>query len=347
MRPWKIWLSLLIALAGCSDQSSTLPQSVEPDADVRVDTRPANADAPMNAVEVSVGTGGASAVGGNVASGGAVGSGGVWGSGAASGSGGVAGTSGGLVTIDAATLVDSAGPAATGGQVGGAGAGGSVPTGGSTSWPAIDLGGTGGVVDSGGAGGVDLDGGVETDGGSTWILDLVPRSNSIPGWMVDPTNLRTSGQIAAVATTEMDAESLIDGAASDFFTGPAVPTTFVWQNYYDPSLPSAMGGPGGSTLSLYILKMPSAAQALTLYTSLRQSTLYAGNDWSDPTSPLVGARSRITDSGTDWWINFCKGSYYVEVRMTPSYGPPPDYAPSDAAQKKAAMDFASAIAARM
>jgi len=53
------------------------------------------------------------------------------------------------------------------------------------------------------------------------------------------------------------------------------------------------------------------------------------------------------DSGTHWWINFCKGNYYVEVRMWPSYGPAPDYTPSDAAQKKAAMDFAVAVAAKM
>jgi len=93
--------------------------------------------------------------------------------------------------------------------------------------------------------------------------------------------------------------------------------------------------------------MPSAEQASGLYTSLRQSSLYAGSTWTEPTSPLLGSRSRITDSGTDWWINFCKGSYYVEVRLSPSYGPPPDYAPGDAAQKKAAMDFATVLAAKM
>jgi len=78
-----------------------------------------------------------------------------------------------------------------------------------------------------------------------------------------------------------------------------------------------------------------------------QSNLYAGNTWTDPTSPVIGAKSRITDSGTDWLINFRKGNYYVEVRMTPSYGPAPDYVPGSASQKMAAMDFAAAVASKM
>ena len=48
--------------------------------------------------------------------------------------------------------------------------------------------------------------------------------------------------------------------------------------------------------------MPSAEQASSLYTALLQANLYVGNTWADPTSPVVGAKSRITDSGTDWWI---------------------------------------------
>jgi hypothetical protein len=46
-------------------------------------------------------------------------------------------------------------------------------------------------------------------------------------------------------------------------------------------------------------------------------------------------------------INFRKGNYYVEVRMTPSYGPAPDYVPGSASQKMAAMDFAAAVASKM
>jgi hypothetical protein len=203
-------------------------------------------------------------------------------------------------------------------------------------------GGTGGG--SGGSGGAG--GGM---GGSSSITDLVPVNNTIAGWTVDSSNSKTAGQVAALATNVTDTTNLIDGAAADFFAAPYSPVTFAWQNYLNASLespiPPSAGGPG-ATLKLYILQMPSADQACGLYTSLLSDNFYAST-WTDPTSPTVGTKSRITDSGTDWWVNFCKGVHYVEARLSPSYGPAPDYTPGDATTKKAAMDFAVAVAAKM
>jgi hypothetical protein len=201
--------------------------------------------------------------------------------------------------------------------------------------------GGGGGGGSGGSGG----GG---NGGTTTVsfLDLVPRDGTIPGWTVDPSISKTAGQVAATATTEKDVTDLIDGAAADFFAAPYTPQNFAWQNYVNASLPSPMGATTGSTMKLYIMQMPSG-QPCTLYTSLLKVALYSTNTWTDPTSPAIGTKSRITDSGTDWWINFCTGNYYVEARLSPSYGPAPDYAIGDATQKQAAMDYAVAVASKM
>ena len=181
-------------------------------------------------------------------------------------------------------------------------------------------------------------------GGSTNITDLVPRDGTIPGWVVDQSVSATSGMVAATATTEQKVTDLIDGAAADFFAAPYTPKNFAWQNYINASLVSPQYSTSGSTVKLYILQMPSADQASGLYTSLLSANFYTGT-WTDPTSPTVGTKSRIIDSGTDWWVNFCKGNYYVEVRLTPSYAA--DLTPGDPAQKQAAMDFAVAVAAKM
>ena len=184
-------------------------------------------------------------------------------------------------------------------------------------------------------------------GGSANITDLVPRDGTIPGWVVDQSVSKTSGMVAATATTEQSVTDLIDGAASDFFAAPYTPKNFAWQNYINASLVSPQNSTSGSTLKLYILQMPSADQAFNLYTSLLTVNLYnpSSNPWQDPTSPAIGTKSRIADSGTDWWVNFCKGVYYVEARMTPSYAA--DFTPGDVGQKQAAMDFAVAVAAKM
>jgi len=183
------------------------------------------------------------------------------------------------------------------------------------------------------------------------FLSLVPGNNTISGWALDSSNPKTAGQTAATATTEADVETLIDGAAADFFAS-TTPQNFAWQNYINPNLLSAYLPTGGftgdgSTLKLYILQMPSADQATSLYTSLLSANLYTSNTWEDPTSPTIGCKSRITDSGTDWWVNFADKNYYVEVRLMPSYSNDTNLTPKDPGQKKAAMDFAAAIASKI
>jgi hypothetical protein len=335
MRSWKLWLSALAVLAACSDEKGGLPGPTELVPDAALDSKPTVEDSPM-ATEIGGGADGASATGGVAGSGGGVGTGGALGT-------------GGAGHVDAAAAIYDAGALASGGWLGGTGSsGGNWGMGGaSTSATSGPGGGTGGIIGSGGAGGTAAGGTPGLDGGALSLLDLVPRSNSVPGWTVDPSYPVTAGRIAAVATTQTETENLIDGAAEDFFAGPAMPTMFAWQNYVNASLPSPGSEPDGSRLSLYLLELPSAEEAIKLYLSLPQSTLYASNTWTDPTSPPIGTRSRVTDSGTDWWINFCKGYYYVEVRLTPSYGPAPDYAPGSATQKQAALDFAAAVAAKM
>jgi hypothetical protein len=201
--------------------------------------------------------------------------------------------------------------------------------------------GTGG---SGGGGGGGTGGTVAKD-----ILDLVPRSNDVSGWTVDPNNPTTASVVAKTATTEVAVEGLIDGAAADFFADPYAPSNFAWQNYANSTLADA---PDGARVTLYIIELPSAEQASGLYASLREASLYTRKvgtpeDWQDPTTPLVGNGSRIQDTGDTWWINFHKGNYYVEVNMFPSAGPAPDYMPGNANTKAEAFAFAQAVAAKM
>lgn len=338
MRAYGSSFVLLAMLAGCSDQTRGLSGPPGQADDGSVDSAPAAADTAAVFEETGGRMDAANATGGVLGSGGVTGEGGA-------GAGGAVGA-GGRGTIDAANATDSA-SASTGGQVSGTGASGGGGATGSTTTILIGTGGgAGGSIDAGDAERPGLDGGSGT-GGTTSLLDLVPRSNSIPGWTIDPSNSVTAARVAAVARTLSEAEALIDGAAADFFTGPATPTMFAWQNYVNARLPSPGSEPGGSALSLYLLELPSAEQASAFYSSLRQAYLYVGAGWTDPTSPAIGIRSRIADTGDTWWINFCKGRYYAEVRMTPSYGPPPDYVPGDASQKQAALAFAAAVAARM
>jgi hypothetical protein len=88
--------------------------------------------------------------------------------------------------------------------------------------------------------------------------------------------------------------------------------------------------------------MPSVAQAMVLYDAMVDGThsLYtATNLWAN-TSPMIGDRGRITNSSTDWWINFRKGIYYCEVRLT--------YAEeTDLVGKQQIVAFATAVAAKM
>jgi hypothetical protein len=175
-------------------------------------------------------------------------------------------------------------------------------------------------------------------------LSLVPKTNEVPNWTVATDNDKTSGVVAATATTEKGVEDFIDGAAADFFNG-FTPVQFAWQNYVNTTLVSA--APNGAAVALYILQMSDAAQASGLYASLASANLYVGKTWVDPSSPVIGSRSRIADTGDHWWINFYKGNFYVEVSLLSSQGPAPDYTPSLATTKAAAIEFAQAIAAKI
>jgi hypothetical protein len=176
-------------------------------------------------------------------------------------------------------------------------------------------------------------------------LSIVPKANEVTSWTIDPTNDKTSGLVAATATTELAVEGFIDGAAADFFNG-FTPVQFAWQNYINTTLPTS-DAPDGATAALYVLQMPDAAQASGLYASLVSANLYSGKTWVDPSSPVIGLRSRIADTGDHWWINFYKGNFYVEVNLSPSAGPKPDYTPSLPSTKAAAIAFAQAIAAKI
>ena len=149
------------------------------------------------------------------------------------------------------------------------------------------------------------------------------------------------------ATTKAQAVRLIDGGAAPFYKAPYTPKMFLWQNYVNTTLPAA---PDGANLVLYILEMPSVAQASGLYTDLLQASDYTRqsgtpDDWQGPTTPPLGAESRIENNVTTWWINFHQDVFYVEVQLSPSFGPPPDSTPGNVDLKNEAMRFAQAIAA--
>ncbi|HEX7597091.1 MAG TPA: hypothetical protein VF518_02690 [Polyangia bacterium] len=217
----------------------------------------------------------------------------------------------------------------------GGGAGGTSGTGGSTGGTL----GTGGTADTGGTSGA---------GTSTKDpIELVPLDNTVSGWTVDPTIAKITGARAMTATTKKGAVDLIDGAAEPFFKAPSTPKEFLWQNYLNTTLPAAPPPTNGAGIALYIVQMPSADQATSLYQALLSQSEYSGqagtiNDWQ-PTSPTLGTESRIENTVTAWWINFHQDAFYVEVMLSPSFGPPPDYVTSDPDLKQEAFRFAQAI----
>jgi hypothetical protein len=173
-------------------------------------------------------------------------------------------------------------------------------------------------------------------------LDIMPLDNDISGWTVDRENAGDPTERARAATTETGVERLIDGGAEDYFVAPNIPTMFLWQNYLNATLAAA---PEGAKVKLYIFQLPSADEATGMYSALLQTISHSG-DW-EPLTPTLGTESRIQDTNTQWWINFRKGVFHVEVVMYPSYGPPPDYALGDAATRAEAVRFAEAIASRI
>jgi hypothetical protein len=180
-------------------------------------------------------------------------------------------------------------------------------------------------------------------------LDLVPLDNAVSGWTADQAHSKTPGTRAMTATTAQQATDLIDGAAAPFYKAPYTPKEFLEQNYLNATLPAAPPNPNypvGASLTLYILEMPSADQASGLYTALLQESEYTGHDWQ-PTSPPLGTESRIEDTVVSWWINFHQDVFYVEVMLTPSYGPPPDFTPGNTDLENEAIRFAQAVAGKI
>ncbi len=174
-------------------------------------------------------------------------------------------------------------------------------------------------------------------------VELVPRSDAVPGWTVDPANSRTANLVAATGRTELDVEGLIDGGAENYFEEPNIPKMFLWQNYVNATFAAA---PEGATVKLYIFEMPSSAQAKGIYTALLQKPNYAARTW-EATAPTVGTESRIQDTATQWWVNFYQGVFFVEVLLSPSFGPPPDYELGNAETKQEAVRFAQAISSKI
>ena len=272
-----------------------------------------------------LGSGGAKGTGGVSGVGGAGGSGDVAGAGGATGLGGIASTGG--TSVGGGALGAGGEPGSGGLGGGGIGSGGNVDAGASAafdgsigagdsngldasaregSYPGTDGRSTDGTEGGGaavdGAGGIDGETRLDGAGGSgdsttaPNMLSLFPRNNSVPGWTVDPSYPGTQGRVAATATTQSECENLIDGAAADFFAGPFVPTIFGWQSYVSATVIDAPA-PDYAKVSLYILQMPSAAQASGLYASLLTAPLYSRGDWIEPSSPLIGTDSRIADTG--------------------------------------------------
>jgi hypothetical protein len=177
-------------------------------------------------------------------------------------------------------------------------------------------------------------------------VSLVPLDNAVAGWTVDTNTPRVRSAQPMTATTKDAAIGLIDGAAAPFYKGSFTPKEFVWQNYVNTSL-AAAPPPTGAGLVLYIWEMPSADQASGLYTALLQESEYSGN-WEQPTSPPLGTESRIRDTNTAWWVNFHQDVFYVEVFLSPSYGPESGgYIPGNADLKAQALGFAQAIASKI
>jgi hypothetical protein len=180
-------------------------------------------------------------------------------------------------------------------------------------------------------------------------LDLVPAENEVAGWTIDR-SVNKGGDTAPMSgDSKLAVEGLIDGGASPFFNEPNIPKLFVWQNYLNKTIAAAQ--PEGAQLYTYVIEMPSAEQAQGLYAAVLQLSEYdrkkgTTEDWK-PISPSLGTAGRIQDTGSQWWINFHQGVFYVEVLLSPSNGPAPDYLPSDVDLKNEAIKFARAIAGKI
>ncbi len=180
-------------------------------------------------------------------------------------------------------------------------------------------------------------------------VDLMPGDSDVSGWKVDLSANKNKDGAPMTATSKEQAIGLIDGGAEPFYIDPYKAKVFAWQNYVNTTLPS-VPQPDKATILMYVVEMPSADQAKGLYTAVLDINEYARkkgseDDWV-PTTPALGEASRIQDTGSMWWINFRQGVFYVELQLTPSTGPEPNYTPHNPETKAEAMKFAQAVVAR-
>ncbi len=186
-------------------------------------------------------------------------------------------------------------------------------------------------------------------------LAAMPLSNDVSGWTVDRSSTKTANVRALTATTESGVENIIDGAATPFFEAGYTPNLFALQYYVNSSLPSAppdpaQGNPEGASIILYVMEYASAADASGEYAATLQkypSQYGTASDWQDPVTSGLGQDSRIKDTNTSWEINFHQDAYYVELQLSPSFGPAPDYTPSNPDNKSAAITFAQWVASKL
>jgi hypothetical protein len=250
-------------------------------------------------------------------------------------------------TLMAGATAGSCGGSSSGGE-GGSGATGTGGTGaGGVS------GGSGGT--SGGSGGAAGGASGGTSGGSG-ALSVVPADKEISGWAVDvAASKNKDGTPATAFKCDQDAASpldpdlismVIDGGATPFCLESYRPKLFVWQTYANTGLSTA---PDGAQISLYVIQYPTVEQATGLYSAVLKTSEYSRkegtpDDWKPST---MGTESRIQDTGSQWWINFHQDVFYIEVMLSPSYGPAPEYTPADAALKDETVRFAKAVAAKI
>jgi hypothetical protein len=145
---------------------------------------------------------------------------------------------------------------------------------------------------------------MSSGGSASAIESLVPRSNDIPEWTVDPSQKLTASVVAAIGKNATQAEALIDGSAAAFFMAPFT-AILAWQNYIKN---------GVYTVDLHLWEMPTAAQAKDIYSVLvTKYPLYSNNAWTPLTD--TGDEGRICNTGTTWWINVYKGKYFAEINL--------------------------------
>jgi hypothetical protein len=139
----------------------------------------------------------------------------------------------------------------------------------------------------------------------------------------------------------------MDGGAMGFYANPdGAPTTAAVQDYVNATLIA----PVVYQMQVWVMQMPSATAASGLYAYLPSPACtepFYKVTWEEPTSPMVGTQSRIINPGTQWWINFYKGTYYVELFLASDDGNISTMGSSTTAAKAAVIDFATKLAAKM